>query len=405
MGPGFRESLDILEEVMPVKRLTFKTGEKILDWTVPKEWQPKDAYIIGPDGKKFADFKENNVHLVSYSVPFNGTLTLSELKKHLHTLAKQPKAIPYVTSYYREYWGFCLSYNDFKKLKEGDYKVVVDTKLVGGKLVVGEAFLKGRSEKEVLFSSYLCHPSLANNELSGPLVLSFLYSEIAKLKNRKFSYRFVILPETVGSIAFLSKRGEHLKNNLIAGYIITCVGDKGRLTYKRSRRGNTLADRLAVEVMESQRNANIIDFDPAIGSDERQYCSPGFDLPVGSLMRTTYTKYPEYHTSLDNKSMMDFDNMARTVEAYVGIVKALEGGEYYVNKLPYGEPQLGKRGLFRTLSDKKIQAEDDLAMWWLLNYCDGEHDLTSITVLSKLSEKVLNRVAKKLADVKILERI
>ncbi|MBI2474292.1 MAG: DUF4910 domain-containing protein [Candidatus Taylorbacteria bacterium] len=404
MGPGFRDSLDILEEVMPMSRLNFKTGKKILDWTVPKEWCPKEAYIIDPNGRKLADFKENNVHLVVYSTPFKGEVSLSELKEHLYTLPEQPEAIPYITSYYKERWGFCLSHNEYKALKEGTYKVLVDTKLVSGKLVIGETYIKGRSKKEVLFSSYLCHPSLANNELSGPLVLTHLYKEIAKIKNRKFSYRFVLVPETIGSIAVLSQRGEDFKKNLVAGYVITCVGDKGPLMYKRSRRGNSLADSLAEQFMTKENNKNIIDFDPAIGSDERQYCSPGFNLPIGSLMRTTYTKYPEYHTSLDNKSMMDFLNMARTVEAYLSIVKSLEGGEYYVNKLPYGEPQLGKRGLFRTLSDK-IRQEDELAMWWLLNYCDGTHDLSAIAELAKLSKEVLDRVAGKLTDAKILERI
>lgn len=404
MGPGFRRSLDILKEVVPLKYLEFKTGDKVLDWVVPKEWGVNDAYIMDPDGKKIIDFKKNNVHLVGYSIPFSGTLSLSELKDHLHSLPAQPNAIPFVTSYYNEHWGFCLSYNQLKTLRPGKYKVLVDTKLRDGKLVLGQAILPGKSKKEILFSSYLCHPSLANDNLSGPLVLAFLYDKISKMPNREFTYRFLFIPETIGAIAFLSKYGSSLKKNLAAGFVLTCVGDAGDFTYKLSRQGNSLADRAALRVLkETGKKFSIIPFDPAVGSDERQYCSPGYNLPVGSLMRTQYTIYPEYHTSLDNKSFMDFKCMEEMVDTYYSMARAIEVNYKWQNKKPYGEPQVGRRGLFRSLSEKGRQ-EDELAMWWLLNLSDGKNDIISIAERSGARIEVLARVADKLEKAELLKK-
>ncbi len=400
-GPGYEKSLEILSEVVPFERIEFRTGDKVLDWTIPNEWHPRKAYIIDPNGKKIADFSKNNLHLVGYSTPYKGILPLSELKKKINTLSDQPTAIPYITSYYSKAWGFCMSFEEYNELPEGDYEVVIDTELKKGKLTVGEAVLEGSSNKEILISSYLCHPSMANNELSGPLVLSFLYEAIASLNFRKYTYRFVIVPETIGSIAYLSKRGNDFKKNLLAGYQITCIGDNGQLTYKKSRDGNTLADRSAMQVMHEINNKNIIPFNPAFGSDERQYCSPGFNLPVGSLMRTMYTKYPEYHTSLDNKDLMDFKGMEETVGILASIIENIEVNSVWKNKYPYGEPQLGKRNLFRSLSDK-TRDEDEMAMWWLLNYSDGSNDLLSIANLSGHSMKTLARVATKLNEAGIL---
>jgi len=400
-GPGYEKSLEILSEVVPFERIEFCTGDKVLDWTIPNEWHPRKAYIIDPNGEKIADFSKNNLHLVGYSTPYKGILPLSELKKKINTLPDQPTAIPYITSYYSKAWGFCMSFEEYNELPEGDYEVLIDTELKKGKLTVGEAVLEGSSNKEILISSYLCHPSMANNELSGPLVLSFLYEAIASLNFRKYTYRFVIVPETIGSIAYLSIRGNDLKKNLLAGYQITCIGDNGQLTYKKSRDGNTLADRSAMQVMHEINNKNIIPFNPAFGSDERQYCSPGFNLPVGSLMRTMYTKYPEYHTSLDNKDLMDFKGMEETVGILASIIENIEVNSVWRNKYPYGEPQLGKRNLFRSLSDK-TRDEDEMAMWWLLNYSDGSNDLLSIANLSGHSMETLARVAAKLNEAGIL---
>lgn len=393
--------MDILSELVPWQRHSFPTGHKVLDWTIPKEWNVSDAYIVDPNGIRRTSFKESNLHLMGYSAPYKGIMPLCELRKHLYSLPEQPEAIPYLTSYYEERWGFCLSHRELVSLPDGDYQVVVDTKLDHGKLEFGEAILKGETDQEILFSSYLCHPSLANNELSGPLVLSFLYRQIASWKRRRFTYRFVLVPETIGAIAFLSMHGQHLIKNLIAGYQITCVGDGGPFTFKKSRRGNSLADRAGVAFMKDAGETNIIPFSPAVGSDERQYCSPGFNLPVASLMRTMYTRYPEYHTSLDNKALMSFKGMSEVVNAYEKIALSIECNRYYVNQCPFGEPQLGPRGLFRAISGKQRQQEE-LALWWLINYADGEHDLFHISELSGLSVDVLNQVSNHLVRAGLL---
>jgi aminopeptidase-like protein len=403
-GADYRASLGILNELMPTENYEFLTGEKVLDWKIPDEWNVEEAYIIAPDGSRFADFQKNNLHLLGYSIPFEGKLNLDELKSHLYSLPDQPDAIPYVTSYYERRWGFCLSHNKLSELQPGEYSVVVRTSLAPGKLVVGEAVIKGRSEKEVLFASYLCHPSMANNELSGPLVLTFLYRELERMKDRlEYTYRFVLMPETIGCVAYLSRCGFDLKKNLVAGYQLTCIGDNGEFTYKRSRDGNTLADRAATQFFRENKLNQIISFNPAFGSDERQWCSPGFNLPVGSLMRTMYTIYPEYHTSLDNKSIMNFSGMSKAVEALTAIVNSIENNVFYINTEPFGEPQLGPRGLFRSISGKTRQ-EDELAMWWLLNYADGDHDLLSIAELSGHSMDSLTRVAMNIAKTGLLKQ-
>lgn len=392
--------MGILSELVPWQKYQFPTGQKVLDWTVPKEWNVYDAYLIDPNGKRRAWFRENNLHLMGYSIPYRGTMPLRELRKHLYSLPDQPRAIPYLTSYYEERWGFCLSHEELLALPEGDYQIVVDTKLESGYLEFGEAVLKGETDEEILFSSYLCHPSLANNELSGPLVLSSLYRRIASWTKRRYTYRFVLVPETIGSIAFLSVHGQHLMNHLVAGYQLTCVGDGGAFTFKKSRRGDSLADRAGLAFMKQAGESNVIPFSPAVGSDERQYCSPGFNLPVASLMRTMYTCYPEYHTSLDNKNLMSFRSMADVVSAYEEIAHSIECNRHYVNLYPFGEPQLGPRGLFRAISGKERQIEE-LALWWLLNYADGDHDLFDIADLSGLSVSVLNRVAAHLVNAGI----
>ena len=270
-GPGFRQSLNILSEIMPTKRLKFQTGKKALDWTVPKEWEAREAYIIGPDGKRYADFGKNNLHLLNYSVPFRGKMNLEELKTHLYSLPEQPDAIPYLTSYYKARWGFCLPHRVLTALPSGEYEVVVDTRLYDGHVEIGETVLPGQSTREILFSSYLCHPSLANNELSGPLVTAFLYRKIAAMPKRRFTYRFALMPETIGSICYLSLRGASFKQRLVAGYQITCVGNPAAWTYKRSRRGSCLADRAAEIILRDSGAAyELIVFDPSVGSDERQ---------------------------------------------------------------------------------------------------------------------------------------
>ena len=401
-GNGFRQSLDILSEIIPFERHRFPTDTVVFDWTVPKEWVAREAYFIDPAGKRRCDFAENNLHLLNYSTPFNGNVTLDELKKHLFSLPDLPEAIPYLTSYYEERWGFCISHDELTSLPEGDYQVVIDTEFIDGHLEIGEAVLEGEEPSEILFSTYLCHPSLANNELSGPLVAAFLYERLQSLPRRRHTCRFVVVPETIGTIAFLSLRGEHLLDKMAAGFQITCVGDGGSLTYKSSRRGDTLADRAAKLALASRADVRWRSFNPAIGSDERQYCSPGFDLPMGSLMRTMYTEYPQYHCSLDNKDIIDFGAMAETIDAYVDLFEIIEANRTWKNTVMFGEPQLSKRNLFRSLGSQIHSEERDNAIWWLLNLADGKHDLIDIAEKSGLDWRLLAEVAEMLNKSELL---
>ena len=354
-GNGLRESFGILKEVIPLKTYEIPTGTKVFDWTIPKEWNIDDAYIISPDGKKICDFKKNNLHVVNYSIPVDKEVDYEELFKHLHTLNNQPNAIPYITSYYKETWGFCISKKELDKLpKKGKYRVFIKSSLENGSITYGDLVLPGNSKKEILFSTYLCHPSMANNELSGPLCLAFLYQKIKKLKNRKYTFRFIIAPETIGTIAYLSKYGMDLKNNLLAGYVMTCCGDNAPFIYKRSKNENSLTDRLAHHVLKHQKlKYKSIPFSVG-GSDERQYCSPGFNMPVGSLTRSIYQSYKEYHTSLDNKDFISFSSMTETIDLYFSFIKALELNDYYLNTNLFCEPQLSKRGLYPSSVNPEI---------------------------------------------------
>jgi aminopeptidase-like protein len=403
-GNGVRQTLDIISEVVPLETTEISSGTKVFDWTIPKEWVVRDAYIITPNGEKILDVNENNLHLLNYSIPFKGKVSKQILEKHLYSRPEMPDAIPYVTSYYEPRWGFCLAHNDRQYLPDGEYQIVIDTEFIDGSLIIGEAVLEGIENKEILLSTYICHPSLANNELSGPLVTAFLYRELSKIEERKFTYRFIFCPETIGSIAYLSMHGEYLKNNLIAGYIITCVGDDGKFTYKRSRRGDSLSDRAAEYVLNNSYSGEhrILDFFPVPGSDERQYCSPGFNLPVGSLMRTMYGEYPEYHTSKDNKSILSFEKMEEAIQVYKNIIKVIEYNKIYVNKFPYCEPNLGKRELYPTIStvNKNEMIETIL---WLLNYSDGQNDLLDISKISGVSIDKLSNAARKCLRAGLLE--
>jgi len=403
-GEGVRQSHDILSELIPLERFEIPTGTKVYDWEIPKEWSVSEAFVIRPDGKKILDIKENNLHLLNYSMPFSGTVSLEELNEHLYSLPDLPDAIPYVTSYYKERWGFCISENERKNLPAGDYKVVINSKLFAGSLSIGEAFLPGETDEEVLLSSYSCHPSMANNELSGPLVLAFLYQRLAQVKNRRLSYRFVLLPETIGAIAYLKMRGEHLKEKLIAGYVITCIGDAGNFSYKRSRQFDSLADKAALHVLAGlDKKANVVKFSP-LGSDERQYCSPAFNLPVGSLMRTMYGKYPEYHSSLDNKDFISFAALQESIDVYFKIMMALDKNQKYINLYPHGEPRLDKRGLYETVGHSSVP-ELSSKVLWLLNYSDGKHDLFDIAELSGYSVAELHEIALICLKAKLIERI
>jgi aminopeptidase-like protein len=379
-GPGIRATLDQLEALTgPLQRHRFDTGEQVFDWTIPREWSVSDAWIRGPSGEVVLQLSDCNLHVVSHSVPVHRRMPLEELQAHLHSLPEQPDAIPYRTSYYEENWGFCLTDRQRASLVPGEYEVAIDAALVNGRVELGEVVVSGREEGEVLFSTYCCHPSMANNELSGPVVVAALARAMRERSAPpRLTYRFLFGPETIGAIAYLSRFGERLLERLVAGYVVTCVGAGAELTYKQSRRGDTLADRVAKHVLaHSDLPTRLLDFYPP-RSDERQFGSPGFNLPVGSVMRGAYDEWPEYHTSLDDLTFVTPAALAQSFEACCLLIDALEANETFATTVPYGEPQLGRRGLYPQTGgawqhEQHRQRLED--MMFLLNFCDGGSDL------------------------------
>jgi aminopeptidase-like protein len=401
-GPGFRETLRILAETAgPMEVHRWATGEPVLDWTIPDEWTIREAWIRGPGGERVVDFADHTLHVVGYSEPVHRTMGLEELQGHLYSRPEQPDAIPYVTSYYRRRWGFCLTHEARERLADGEYEVRIDADLGPGHLEVGEVTI-GDGEREVLFSTYCCHPSMANNELSGPVIAAHLAAAVRALPDRRYTYRFLFVPETIGSIAYLARFGDRLRERLAAGYVITCAGDPAPFTYKRSRRGDALPDRVAEHVLRGSEH-RILDFWPT-GSDERQYCSPGFDLPVGSLMRSVYGEFPEYHTSLDDLTFVTADALGGSLDMYRAIVTALEANETLVATEPYGEPQLGKRGLYPTLSGGARLEQAVTDMMWVLNMCDGTRDLLAVAERAGRPIAELAPIAERLLEGGLLSR-
>jgi aminopeptidase-like protein len=385
-GNGVRETFSILSELVDFKITEVPTGTKALDWTIPKEWNVNEAYILTPDGRKIADFSVNNLYLMGYSIPFSGKINFETLKKHITTRPDFPDAIPYVTSYYVERWGFCLSHDEFLTLpEEGEYYVKIDTTLEDGFMTVGEVVLPGETDEEILFTSYCCHPSMANNELSGILALTFLYQQLKQETKRKYTYRFYLAPETIGAIYYLSQNGQHFKEKLKGGVVITCCGDKGQFTLKKSR-SESYFNSVLKNILDNKTKGNYkeLDFFP-MGSDERQYCSPGFDLPMVCLTRTMYGEYKEYHTSKDDKSVIDFSALEEYVLLVKELVDSIELDGNYINQSPFGEPQLGKRGLYPTLMKIEDRGESLKRLLYLLNYSDGKHSLLDISNIMKTS--------------------
>jgi aminopeptidase-like protein len=402
-GTGVQETLKILGEIMPIEIFSFPSGEQVFDWIVPKEWNVEKAYFEDCKGKRWADYSINNLHLIGYSEPFHGQVSRKELMDHVFTLEDQPDAIPYVTSYYKKRWGFCLSYNDLRKLKGDSFNVNISTSKFNGSLLIGESFLKGRLDDEILFSSYICHPSMANNELSGPVCLVYLYYAISKIKNRKYSYRFVLAPETIGALCYLKKRGEHLRNFLSAGYLLTCLGGGGAYGFKKSRKGDSVCDRTGEFVMCRQKGSELKEFDP-IGSDERQYCSPGFNLPVGSIYKTLYGEFPEYHTSLDNLKFLKGEQLVESLTLLESLVDVFEKNAIWISTNPFGEPFLTKHKLYPDKGTVKLDKFVSATMW-VLNLCDGENDLISICQRSGCDWEVILEVVNLLSDKDLITEV
>jgi len=377
-GDGVRQTLSILKEICPsLEIFEVPTSTKVFDWTVPKEWKVRDAYIITPSGKKICQFKENNLHLVGYSIPIKTALNLDELNKHLYSLPDQPDAVPYVTSYYAERWGFCLSHTQRETLEKGLYEIFIDSELFDGSLTYGELIINGTTKEEVLLSTYVCHPSMANNELSGPTVTAYLARWLSTLANRKYTYRIVFIPETIGSITYLSRNIDLLKKHVIAGFNISCVGDNRAYSYLPSRKGDTLSDAIAKHILKWIDSSYKTYAWTDRGSDERQYCAPGVDLPIASIMRTKYGHYPEYHTSLDDlTNVVTPEGLEGGYNALKLAIEAIEKN-CYPKVTVYGEPQLGKRGLYPTISTK-TSANEVRLMMDLITWSDGTYSLLDI---------------------------
>jgi aminopeptidase-like protein len=400
-GDGVRETLAYINRIVPELTVhEVPSGTQAFDWTVPDEWNIRGAYIEFESGERIVDFANSNLHVVGYSTPVDQWMTLAELQPYLYSLPEQPDAIPYITSYYARRWGFCLSQTQRDSLKEGRYRVVIDSTLEPGSLTYGEVLLRGAEEREILLSTYVCHPSLANNELSGPVVTTALSRWLSSLPNRRYSYRIVFIPETIGSIVYISRHLAELQRLTAAGYVITCIGDDRAYSFLRSRNGNTLADRAAKLVMRHHAPDHVEYSYLDRGSDERQYCSPGVDLPVASIMRTRYQSYPEYHTSLDDLTVVTPSGLEGGFNAVQKVIQLIEGNRFYTAAHPC-EPQLGKRGLYPTLSTRGA-GNTVRAMTNLLAYADGTRDLIDIAALTGISPDEALETAARLLEAGLI---
>jgi aminopeptidase-like protein len=401
-GVGVRETLTIIKEFLPDLIINeVPTGTPVFDWTIPKEWRVNDAYIITPNGNKICSFKENNLHLVGYSNSVHAKLSLSELQNNLYSLPDQRSAIPYVTSYYQERWGFCLTQQQRDSLEDGDYEVFIDSELFDGSLTYGELLIKGKTNKEIFVSTYICHPSMANNELSGPTVTTFIANWLMSRANNRYSYRVVFIPETIGSITYLSRNKDHLKANVFAGFNVTCIGDNRDYSFLPSRNGETISDKVAKHVLKHICKTYKTYKWTDRGSDERQYCSPGIDLPIASIMRTKYGKYDEYHTSLDDLiNVVTPEGLDGGYMALKNAIEALEENQYPKVNV-FCEPQLGKRGLYPTLSTKSSGNEVKLMMD-LITWSDGSKSLLEIAEICDVPMWELYPIVKKLSEQKLL---
>ncbi|MEY4401229.1 MAG: hypothetical protein RL072_1094 [Actinomycetota bacterium] len=402
-GEGVRETLQLIQEILPDMQIhEVPSGTKCFDWTVPQEWQITEAYIEDPAGRRIVDFKNHNLHVVSYSSPVDEVLELEALQEHLHSLPDKPNAIPYVTSYYADRWGFCLSHEQRASLRPGRYHAVIKSKKFDGVLNYGELILKGASKEEIFISTYVCHPSMANNEISGPTVVTYVAKWLATL-DRRFTYRIIFIPETIGSICYLSRNLKQMKSRVFAGFNISCVGDDRTYSIIESRTADTEADRVAKHVLKHLGPKTRIHTFLERGSDERQYCSPGVDLPVVGLSRTRFTSYPEYHTSLDDFSVVTASGLKGGFEFVRTCLEVLEENWTY-SATQLCEPQLGRRGLYPTLGARGVESSvDDLLN--VLAYSDGKTDLLQIAETCGIPFATAQRAARRLLGEKLLQRV
>lgn len=398
-GDGVRRTLEILQETIPLEIHSLPSGTDVLDWTTPKEWNIRDAWIKDPSGRKIVDLADSNLHVVNYSTPVHETVSLEALLPRLHSIPEHPDWIPYLTSYYNESWGFCLTDRQRQSLAPGNYEVCIDASLTDGELLWGEWVLPGETEDEVLISTYLCHPSMTNDNLSGVALTAVLAARMRGLRPR-YTYRFLFTPETIGAIAWLALNRDRV-SSIRHGLVATCVGDPGTSTYKRSRTPAVIDKVVDVVLRDSGLPYRMIDFFPW-GSDERQFCSPGFNMPVGSLMRTPYAEFPEYHTSADNLSFVTAAALGDSLAKYAAVVDVLEADGVYRNLAPYGEPQLGRRGLYQRLGAQRAQKEDKLAIFWVLSLSDGQPSLVDISLRSGLPFRAIRAAADALISVGLL---
>ncbi len=407
-GDGVRKTLEIIKRkhLPELKIKSLRSGERCFDWTVPDEWHIEEAYIEDLEtGERVVDWRENSLHVVGYSVAVDKVVSFEELREHVFFREDMPNAIPYVTSYYSPFWGFCLTYDQFRKLNpKGRFRVVIRSKHFKGHLNYGELVIQGAERKEIFFSTYICHPSLANDNLSGPVLATFLAKYISSKENRRYTYRFVFVPETIGSICYLSRNLEHLKRNVIAGFVLTCVGDEGKFSYLPSRQGDTLADRAALCVLENCVGDFVRYTYMDRGSDERQYCWPGIDLPVCLVMKTKFGKFREYHTSLDNLSFVTPKGLEESYELYTKIIDLLENNYVYRSRV-LCEPFLSKRNLYPKISSWKSSYSLPKTLINILAYSDGSNDLISLANTLKVCPSTLLELVNILFKEELLEKL
>jgi aminopeptidase-like protein len=400
-GDGVRKTLRLVQEQIAIEMHEVPTGTRVFDWRVPKEWNIRDAWVKDSSGRRLVDFCKLNLHVVNYSSPVRRRMRLAELKEHLFTLPGHPEWTPYRTTHYEESWGFCLSENQLAKFDDSqEYDVCIDSSLEDGYLTYGECLLPGEETAEVLISCHVCHPSLANDNLSGTAVAVELARHLAQSPHR-YSYRFVFVPGTIGSITWLA-RNEDVIAKIRHGIVLTCVGDAGNISYKRSRQGEAEIDRAFVHVLKHSGDPHtVVDFAPS-GYDERQYCSPGINLPVGCLMRSRHGEFLEYHTSADNLEFVQPAALADSLAKCLAVIDVLEHNRLYVNQKPKGEPQLGKRGLYKGLGAGADKRERELALLWVLNLSDGKHSLLDIAERANLPFALVKDAAATLSGTDLL---